>query len=118
MNTKDILEETYGALSSNKARSGLTMLGIIIGIASVIAMTAIGQGAQSSIQASIQSIGSNLIIISPGAQRGPGLQVSQGRGSAKSLTSEDATAIVTTIASIKGVAPEVTTLPAALSPHT
>ena len=108
MNTKDILEETYGALSSNKARSGLTMLGIIIGIASVIAMTAIGQGAQSSIQASIQSIGSNLIIISPGAQRGPGLQVSQGRGSAKSLTSEDATAIVTTIASIKGVAPEVT----------
>ena len=107
MKTQDILEETYNALSSNKARSGLTMLGIIIGIASVIAMTAIGQGAQSSIQASIQSIGSNLIIVSPGAQRGPGVQISQGRGSAKSLTNDDATALAT-LSGIKGVAPDVT----------
>ena len=59
MNTKDIIHETYSALLSNKVRTSLTMLGIIIGIASVIVMVAIGQGAQTSIQTSIQSIGSN-----------------------------------------------------------
>lgn len=106
MTTKDIFHETYSALSSNKVRSGLTMLGIVIGIASVIAMTAIGAGAQKSIETSIQSIGSNLVIVSPGAQRGPGVQVSGGRGSAKSLTLEDTTALAS-IAGVKAVAPEV-----------
>lgn len=108
MKTKDILEETWIALSSNKIRSGLTMLGIVIGIASVIAMTAIGQGAQSSIQTSIQSIGSNLVLVTPGAQRGPGMQVSGGRGSAKSITIEDANAISAGVSGIRSVAPEVT----------
>lgn len=107
MKNSDILHETYSALSANKARSGLTMLGIIIGIASVIAMTAIGQGAQSSISASIQSIGSNLIIVTPGAQRGPGFQVSSGRGSAKSLKLSDADAIAKDVSGVKAVAPEV-----------
>ena len=106
MKTKDILQETFMALSANKVRSGLTMLGIVIGIASVIAMTAIGTGAQSSISASIQSIGANLIIVSPGAPRGVGQQVNQGRGSAKTLTIEDANAL-TPINSVKAVAPEV-----------
>ena len=64
MTTFDVLQETYIALSANKARSGLTILGIIIGISSVIAMTAIGQGAQNAIQSQIQSIGSNLILVS------------------------------------------------------
>ncbi|MFA7191988.1 MAG: ABC transporter permease [Candidatus Paceibacterota bacterium] len=108
MKTKDILEETWIALSSNKIRSGLTMLGIVIGIASVIAMTAIGQGAQSSIQASIQSIGSNLIIVTPGTARGPGFQVSGGRGTAKSLTLDDAYAIQSGIVGVRSVSPEVT----------
>lgn len=108
MKTKDILEETWIALSSNKIRSGLTMLGIVIGIASVIAMTAIGQGAQSSIQASIQSIGSNLIIVSPGTARGPGFQVSGGRGTAKSLTLDDSYAIQSSISGVRSVSPEVT----------
>lgn len=106
MKTKDILQETFMALSANKIRSGLTMLGIIIGIASVIAMTAIGTGAQNSISASIQSIGANLIIISPGAPRGVGQQVNQGRGSAKTLTIEDADAL-TALDNVKAVAPEV-----------
>ena len=69
MRNHDLIEETYTALSANKARSGLTMLGIVIGIASVIALVAVGQGAQSSIQSSIQSIGSNLIEVMPGAAR-------------------------------------------------
>ena len=81
MKTRDILEETFMALSSNKVRSGLTMLGIVIGIGSVIAMTAIGTGAQNSISASIQSIGSNLVMVMPGAQRSFG-GPSGGRGGA------------------------------------
>ena len=90
MTIVDIIEETYSALSGNKVRSGLTMLGIIIGISSVIAMVAIGQGAQGSIQSSIQSIGSNLVLVMPGQQRGAGTQISAGRGSARSLTQGDA----------------------------
>ncbi len=84
------------------------MLGIVIGIASVIAMVAIGQGAQSGIQASIQSAGSNLIIVFPGAQRGVGVQVSAGRGSAQTLTQADAEAIQTQLTDAKAVSPELT----------
>ena len=83
------------------------MLGIVIGISSVIAMLSIGQGAQNSIQSSIQSIGSNLVLIMPGAQRGPGMQVSAGRGSAKTLTMDDVDAIKAEVTNIKAVAPEV-----------
>jgi putative ABC transport system permease protein len=106
MTTKDIIEETYTALSANKIRSGLTMLGIIIGISSVIALVAIGNGASASIQSSIQSIGANLIEVIPGAQNGPGYQISVGRGTARSLTQDDAAAISTQVANITAVAPE------------
>jgi putative ABC transport system permease protein len=107
MNIFDVLHETYSALSANKIRSGLTMLGIVIGISSVIAMVSIGQGAQSSIQASIQSIGSNLILVMPGAQRGVGVQVNAGRGSARTLTQGDADAITAQISEAQAVAPEI-----------
>lgn len=106
MKNSDLLHETYSALSANKARSGLTMLGIIIGIASVIAMTAIGQGAQNSISSSIQSIGANLVMIMPGAQRSFG-GPSAGRGGAQSLTIEDANAIASQISNVAGVVREV-----------
>jgi len=106
MKIADTLHETYTSLSSNKIRSGLTMLGIIIGISSVIIMIAIGQGAQSSIQASIQSIGSNLVMVTPGAQRGVGMQVSGGRGTSKTLTQEDAEAIASNLTLAHQVAPE------------
>ena len=78
----DLFQETYAAVTVNKVRSGLTVLGIVIGIGSVIGMVSIGQGAQAAVQSSIQSIGSNLLMIYPGAQRGAGMQVSTGRGSA------------------------------------
>jgi len=107
MKIQDIFEETYSAIIVNKARSGLTILGIVIGIGSVIAMVSIGQGAQSSIQASIQSIGSNLVLVMPGFQRGAGTQVSAGRGSAQTLTQADADAIQKEITLAKAVAPEV-----------
>lgn len=103
MKTIDILEETYAALSANKVRTGLTMLGIIIGISSVIAMVAIGNGAKASISSSIQSIGSNLIIITPGAQRSFG-GPSAGRGSAQTLTVADGEAIASSVENISAVA--------------
>jgi putative ABC transport system permease protein len=93
MRIGDQTEEMFFSISSNKVRSGLTMLGIVIGIASVIAMLSIGQGAKAQIESSIQSIGSNLLMIQPGAQRGAGSFVSSGRGSATTLTLEDAEAL-------------------------
>ncbi|HLM83910.1 MAG TPA: ABC transporter permease [Candidatus Bathyarchaeia archaeon] len=103
---KDLLKETIWSLSTNKARSGLTILGIVIGIASVITMVAIGQGVQGSIEKNIESIGSNLIVIMPGAQRVGG--ISQGGGSNQTLTLEDSDAIKTQVQTIKAVAPEAT----------
>lgn len=102
----DLLRETIWSLAGNKARSSLTILGIVIGIASVITMVSIGQGAQASIESSIQSIGSNLIIIFPGAGRNEG-PVRSSRGSAQTLTMEDAEAIKSQISGLKDVAPEI-----------
>jgi len=103
----DLLQETYTALTANKTRSGLTILGIVIGIASVIVMVAVGQGAQGSIEASIQSIGSNLILVLPGFQRGATGPVSSGRGSAVTLTQADADAIAKEVTLAQAVAPEI-----------
>lgn len=106
MKISDIFEETYTALLSNKARTSLTILGIVIGIASVIAMVSIGAGAQGTIESSIQSIGSNLITVMPGAQGGLGQQVSSGRGSARTLTEADAKAIIEEVDNVNAVSPE------------
>jgi putative ABC transport system permease protein len=92
MRTKDILHETYNSLIINKARTILTMIGIIIGISSVIIMISIGNGAKKSIQSSIESIGSNLLIVMPGSQKSFGGPREQS-GTAKSLTFSDALAI-------------------------
>ncbi|OGI70957.1 hypothetical protein A3C60_00400 [Candidatus Nomurabacteria bacterium RIFCSPHIGHO2_02_FULL_37_45] len=102
----DIINETYSALSSNKARSGLTMLGIVIGIASVIAMVSIGNGAKQSIQSSIEGLGSNLLTILPGiVQPGRGI-VSSGRGTAQTLKNEDID-VIKNIDGVAAVSPEV-----------
>jgi len=107
MTTKDIIHETISSLTANKVRTALTMLGIVIGISSVITMVSLGQGAQGAIQSSIQSIGSNLIIVMPGAQRSFGYGVSTGRGSARTLTMEDVTAIQNEVENVTAVAAEV-----------
>ena len=104
---KDLFKETFSALLMNKARSGLTVLGIVIGIGSVIALVSIGQGATSSIKSNIESMGSNLVMVTPGAQRGTGVRISAGRGSAKSLKAEDVEAI-SQLSTAKVVAPVVT----------
>lgn len=89
----DLTQEIYTAVTVNKSRSSLTVLGIVIGIASVIVMVAIGQGAQTAIQQNIQAIGSNLLIIRPGSQQGPGSPVQGAQGSAQSLTVADITVL-------------------------
>jgi putative ABC transport system permease protein len=105
MTIHDLFIETFTALGANKVRSGLTMLGIIIGIASVIAMVGIGNGAQASITASINSLGSNLLTVRPGAASTSGVRSAV--GSSKSLTLADATAIAS-VANVSAEAPEVT----------
>lgn len=103
----DLIEETFFALLANKARSGLTMLGIIIGIGSVVTMISIGQGATSDISKNIQSLGSNLLIVMPGTQRGVGSQVRSGLGSANTLILEDAEAVAEQISYVETVASDV-----------
>jgi putative ABC transport system permease protein len=93
MKPADLMEEIWLGVSANKTRSGLTMLGIVIGIASVIAMLAVGQGSKAQIEANIQSIGSNLLLVQPGFQRGVGQAVSAGRGSSQTLKLGDADAL-------------------------
>lgn len=106
MKTVDLIEEIYWGLSANKVRSFLTILGIVIGIASVIALQAIGAGAKGTIEASIQSVGSNLLFVTPGAQRGVGVSINAGRGSSQTLTNEDAAAIASSINGVKAVVSE------------
>ena len=72
MNIAILFKIALRAIAANKLRSFLTMLGIIIGVASVIAMLAIGQGSKKSIQANIAEMGSNMIMIRPGQDKGPG----------------------------------------------
>ena len=72
MNISNLFKIAFRAIAANKLRSFLTMLGIIIGVASVIAMMAIGQGSKKSIQANIAEMGSNMIMIRPGQDKGPG----------------------------------------------
>jgi putative ABC transport system permease protein len=78
-------------LWSNKIRSGLTMLGVIIGISSVIAITSIGQGVQRATELRIEALGTNILQVSAAAARTGG--ISQGAGSASTLTWEDAQSI-------------------------
>ncbi len=103
---QDFVYEVKNSITTNKARSSLTILGIVIGIASVIAMISIGKGAQKSIEESIENIGANLIMIRPGASFGPGTHVSSGQGSAETLTLEDADTVLAEIESVSKVAPE------------
>src|SRR5216684_2757172 len=86
-----ILRIAIKALSRNKMRTALTMLGMIIGVAAVITMVALGTGAQSSIESQIQSAGTNMVMVSAGNFSQGGVR--QGQGNASTLTPDDAAAI-------------------------
>jgi len=91
MKVLNILISAFRALQRNKMRSFLTMLGIIIGVAAVIAMLAIGQGAQYSVEQQISSLGTNVLIVFPGSQNAGG--VKGGAGTTTTLTEDDCIAI-------------------------
>jgi putative ABC transport system permease protein len=86
-----VLSIAFKALGRNKLRTALTMLGMIIGVAAVITMVALGTGAQTSIEAQIQSTGTNMIIVNAGNYSFGGVR--QGQGNASTLTPDDAAAI-------------------------
>jgi putative ABC transport system permease protein len=92
------------ALTRNKMRSFLTMLGVIIGVAAVIAMVAIGEGAKANVEASFAAMGTNLLVVMPGAVTSGG--VSAGGGSRASLTWDDLTAIQNELSTVKAAAPQ------------
>ncbi len=93
------------ALRVNKLRTTLTMLGIIMGVAAVIAMVSVGSGAQQRIAAQIRSVGSNLIIVSPGSSTSGGIR--WGLGSQQTLTQDDARAIAIEAPAVEVAAPSV-----------
>src|SRR5437660_11823864 len=86
-----IFRTALKALGRNKMRTALTMLGMIIGVAAVITMVALGSGAQSSIESQIQAAGTNMIIVMAGNFTQGGVR--QGQGNASTLTPDDANAI-------------------------
>ena len=103
MNLLQNLLEAIESLNANKLRSMLTILGIVIGVAAVIAMLSIGRGAQASITAQIESIGTNLVYVSPGNFRQGGVVSS---GTSGTLTTDDAKALAN-LPGVVNVAPEV-----------
>ncbi|HVR87150.1 MAG TPA: ABC transporter permease [Planctomycetota bacterium] len=107
MNSSLLFVLPIRSLLRNKTRSALTMLGIVIGIASVIAMVAIGEGASHLVESQVRSLGSNMIMIMPGVLQNSG--VSLGGGTRMTLTPDDADAIRRTIPGVKAVSPVVQT---------
>jgi putative ABC transport system permease protein len=98
-----LLKASLRAISRNKMRSGLTVLGIVIGVGAVIAMIGIGQGASTQVQAQISSFGDNLLTIFPGSESRGGMH--GGAGTESSLTEEDARAIEEQIPAITALTP-------------
>ena len=91
MNLLSIIYEAWSAMGQNKLRTGLTMLGMIIGVGAVVVMLGIGQGARTTINESIKAMGSNLFIVLSGASTSGGLRM--GSGSVPTLTADDGEAL-------------------------
>src|SRR5256885_11302494 len=107
MNLLSIIRVAFRARARDKMRAALTMLGIISGVAAVIAMVSIGQGAQASVQAQIESIGTNLLFVSAGAQNLGGVRSGTGDSGTNTLTVEDLEAIRREVPSVSMVTPTV-----------
>lgn len=105
MNLTNLFKIAFKALSNNKLRGFLTMLGIIIGVGSVITMLAIGQGSKRSIQAQISEMGSNMIMIHPGGDRRGGVRLDA--ADMESLKLKDLEAIQTQARYISYISPSV-----------
>ena len=107
MNALAALRSAWRALTTNLLRSILTMLGIIIGVGAVITMLAIGSGAQRRVAEQMKSLGSNLMLVQPGAITQGGVRL--GAQSGQSLTEDDARAIAAEVPEVQAVAPSLRT---------
>jgi len=112
MRSIELLRFATGAIIAHPMRSALTSLGVVIGVAAVVMMTSIGLGAQQRVTSTIAGLGSNLIIVSPGASRsggggGGGGFVMGAAGSGQTLTDSDAEAIAKQVENVSAVAPVV-----------
>jgi putative ABC transport system permease protein len=101
----DLVLISLRTLAKNKLRSGLTVLGVVIGIAAVTAMVSIGQGATQMVETAFQALGSNVLIVLPGANQNGGVR----QGTVNTLTGADATAIAEECPAVKAVSPIVVT---------
>ena len=107
MNLLECVSVALLSVRSNKMRSGLTMLGVIIGVAAVVIMVAIGEGANLQVSSQIQRLGSNLLVVTPGRIREPGARTMGAFGSMDVLTLDDVEAIRDGCPSVLAVAPEI-----------
>ena len=112
MNPIDILMTALRSLASNKLRAALTLLGIVIGVTAVIVLISLGQGVQQSITSEFESLGTNLITVTPGSSEGDGFGAFFGAGGdTDTLTLNDAYALLDPVSapSVVAVAPEINT---------
>ena len=107
MNSLAALRSAWRALTTNLMRSILTMLGIIIGVAAVITMIAVGSGAQQRVEEQIKGLGSNIMLVLPGAQSQAGVRLGAQPG--QTLTEEDAKAIGLDVPEVQAAAPSLRT---------
>src|ERR1039458_4553469 len=99
----DPLYSAWTAVITHKLRSSLTILGVVIGVSCVIILMSIGQGTQATITKSLNSLGPNLVFVTPGSSTQGGIR--SAAGSALSLTVEDAKAIAVSVSNVNAVAP-------------
>ena len=114
MKQRTLLKLAWQSILKNKMRTMLTMLGIVIGVGAVIVMIAVGNGAQSQIESSISSLGTNLIVVSPGATAQGG--VSQGAASFNRLTTADAEQLKLDGTTLAAVSPVIQTRAVVIGP--
>ena len=114
MKQRTLLKLAWQSILKNKMRTMLTMLGIVIGVGAVIVMVAVGNGAQAQIQASISSLGTNLIVVSPGSSAQGG--VSQGAGTFNRLTTTDAEQLKLDGTTLAAVSPVIQTRAVVIGP--
>ena len=107
MKTKSLLSMATGSILKNKMRTMLTMLGIVIGVGAVIVMVAVGNGAQTQIEAQIKNLGTNLIVVTPGSTAAGG--ASQGAQTFNRLTVADADKIKSDATMVSAVSPVIVT---------
>ncbi|MFN8622138.1 MAG: ABC transporter permease [Chloroflexota bacterium] len=106
MRLGDLISLAFSRLQTSRMRTALTMLGVIIGVASVVALVSVGQGSTSNITSRLSSLGTNLLTINPGSSSSAGTRGAA--GSSETLTLADATAL-RSVSSLAGVAPEIST---------